>query len=365
MGRMSAASANAPRLALWTNWNLAKQRPHHLVDVARGAAFRVQVFTVHNFRARGSAPVEPGMVRSVRMLPRQLRALPALTRWDNRRIRRFFERFGAEPADVHIFGGSPFGPAPDGPRCLVYDCIDDWAGFPGADRSVIDHEREICGAAHRIWASSRGLYERLRTRYADKLELVPNGAAVDSFLDVPRIRSERPSARPILGYVGAISPWFDAALVREVARRLNDWELQLVGPVALARAERDLLDAPNIKMLGEQPYERVPDILASFTVGMIPFRLNDLTRATNPCKLYEYLASGLPVVSTALDEVQPFEEPGIVQCAAEPGAFARAVVDLASTEATARRQEIASRYSWEAIFRRALSRVGPLAAPRA
>jgi glycosyltransferase involved in cell wall biosynthesis len=75
----------------------------------------------------------------------------------------------------------------------------------------------------------------------------------------------------------------------------------LVGPV---NSGKDQLDAySNIIMVGAKPYEALPSYLSNIDVCLIPFKLNDITLASNPIKMYEYLAAGKPVVSTALPEV--------------------------------------------------------------
>jgi glycosyltransferase involved in cell wall biosynthesis len=60
---------------------------------------------------------------------------------------------------------------------------------------------------------------------------------------------------------------------------------------------------PNLHFLGRRPYETLPAYCRHFDVGLIPFKVNELTRAVNPIKLREYLAAGLPVVSTPMPEV--------------------------------------------------------------
>ena len=62
---------------------------------------------------------------------------------------------------------------------------------------------------------------------------------------------------------------------------------------------------PNVHWLGERDYTTLPAYLRCFDAGLIPFRHVPLTHNANPIKLYEYLAAGVPVVSTALPSVQP------------------------------------------------------------
>ena len=68
--------------------------------------------------------------------------------------------------------------------------------------------------------------------------------------------------------------------------------------------------AHNIEFFGELAHSSVPRTLSSFDVGIIPFVLTELTAATDPVKIYEYLAAGLPVVSTTLPELSILKPPG-------------------------------------------------------
>jgi glycosyltransferase involved in cell wall biosynthesis len=70
---------------------------------------------------------------------------------------------------------------------------------------------------------------------------------------------------------------------------------------------------PNVHLLGQKPYSALPGYCRGFDVGIIPFRINELTVRANPLKLREYLAAGLPVVSTALPEVARYD--GLVHLA--------------------------------------------------
>jgi O-antigen biosynthesis protein len=187
------------------------------------------------------------------------------------------------------------------------------------------------------------------------VEYVPNAVEYEHFAGVPAMKAARSrGGRPVLGYVGAIYPWFDARLAAEVAARLKDWEIQLVGPLKLSPEQQAVLQRPNIRFLGQQPYDSLPGVMSAMDVAMIPFAPSKLIESTSPIKLYEYLAAGLPVVATPMPEVLPFCLPGVAACAAEPGEFARHVQELAGSPAVARRQEIARENSWTARFSRAM-----------
>ncbi len=86
-----------------------------------------------------------------------------------------------------------------------------------------------------------------------------------------------------------------------------DYEFVLIGQVHEVDATQ-LRVLENVHLLGEKHYRELPGYLQDFDVCLIPFRINTLTRAVDPVKLYEYLSQGKPVVATRLPELVPLEE---------------------------------------------------------
>jgi glycosyltransferase involved in cell wall biosynthesis len=109
--------------------------------------------------------------------------------------------------------------------------------------------------------------------------------------------------RPIIGYFGLISrDWVDVALMEQVARRFPSGSIVMLGKVAMDVSA--LARLPNVHLLGRKPYESLPAYCKGFDVAVIPFPINAATLNANPLKAREYLAAGLPVVSTAIPEVE-------------------------------------------------------------
>jgi glycosyltransferase involved in cell wall biosynthesis len=106
---------------------------------------------------------------------------------------------------------------------------------------------------------------------------------------------------PVLVVVGLLDWRIDAALLAALADRRPTWTLALVGsPYADLRA---LAARPNVHLLGQVPYARLPAVLKGCAVGLVPFVVDEYTRHIDPVKLREYLSAGLPVVATELPDV--------------------------------------------------------------
>lgn len=150
--------------------------------------------------------------------------------------------------------------------------------------------------------------------------LVPHGGPPPTPQRPPPPEAER-IARPRIGFVGTISDWLDIDLLIEVASARPDWSFVFVGP---RRARVDRLEGlPNVTLTGPRRHEDVGGFLEGFDVALIPYRIAPATVAASPIKLHEYLAHGLPVVSTDLPEVRPFSPP--VEVAADAASFLAAI----------------------------------------
>lgn len=356
------------RIALFTYWFTHRQRPHHFVETVTNLDHRVDLFSTRSianyvkglsrYPFSGSDLLRYRAIRPIFPSP-LLDKMPLCVSFSSWQRQHVLASFCGFDADVHVYAAVPAGKLMPKPPFLIYDCMDDWSDFPGVSRSLVENERRLCELADRIWVVSEHLYRKLESMFGEKLDYVPNGVDYDHFARVPHLTTTH--ERPVLGYVGTLYTWLDVHLIADVADRLPDWDIVLVGPNSLSALQRKALNRPNICFLGRQPYELLPAILAGFDVAMIPFVLNDLIRGTSPIKLYEYLAAGLPVVSTSMPEVLAFQAPGIVMCSDNPEAFVRSTLALREANnpiVVDQRQQIAQKHTWKARFEKALSVIG-------
>jgi len=230
---------------------------------------------------------------------------------------------------------------------IVYDCMDHHGGFGNIAEPILGLEDGLMSSADLLVVSSKPLYERHCASNPSTV-LIRNAADFGHFYAQSDSGLLRHLPKPIIGYYGAISSWFDVTLIEEVARRRPDWSFVLIGHTFGADIG-GLAGLPNVHLLGEQPYEMLPDYLAAFDVPCIPFRLTELTRATNPVKFYEYLCAGKPIVSVRLPELA--EHADWLYFADGPDEFVDAIVrSLAERDdrVVGRRIDLARRNTWEA-----------------
>jgi glycosyltransferase involved in cell wall biosynthesis len=240
------------------------------------------------------------------------------------------------------------------PATVIYDWIDDLGIFTDFDPGLVrrNHERAL-HEADVVTSVARTLHARARVHRADAVYL-PNGVDETHFAtsatdpDDPAVARLRREGKPIAGYYGALARWFDYELLEQTARRRPDWNFLLIGPDydgSLRRAS--LLQCPNVVWLGPRPYASLPAYLRVFDVATIPFRLDPITLATSPLKLYEYFAGSRPVITTAMPECVAHAEVRVVETA-EEFALALDVARRAGEDPDVRTQlcSVAAANSW-------------------
>jgi glycosyltransferase involved in cell wall biosynthesis len=351
------------------DWGYTWQRPQQLASrLARGgrlvyvepaglrSARLVDVPRIlRRLRPAASTPALEG-IRLCRPLAIPFRGSAFVTRSNGRLMRRAVEQVMARARlkEPGLWVGVPSPEVVEAirglrGRPLIYDCLDRFALFHADGRAIEQAEVEIATRADLVLATSRELFERMRALNPHTL-LVPNGADVDHFATAqppaPEPADLAGLPHPILGYVGEIADWFDVELAEALAQNPR-WSLVLIGPLRSGRARR-LLARSNVRHLGPRPYAELPRYLSRFDVCLLPFELNALTAAVNPVKLYEYLASGQPVVSTPLPEVLPFRHVVSVAEATDfPAAVEAALQTAADADARERRLRVARKNTWD------------------
>lgn len=209
-------------------------------------------------------------------------------------------------------------------RSLVFNRSDRHSAFPESDRATIEAlERGLLRGADRVVYVSRALMEEERPLTGGRAHFLDHGVDLEHFTrtsDLPADLAAIPGPR--VGFFGALDDFVvDFDLLEQLAAALPDVSLVLIGD-ATAPMDR-LTKYPNVHWLGFRPYERIPAYGSGFDVAIMPWLDNPWIRHSNPIKLKEYLALGLPVVSTDFAELAAYT--GRVIRAPSPARFVAAV----------------------------------------
>jgi glycosyltransferase involved in cell wall biosynthesis len=193
-----------------------------------------------------------------------------------------------------------------GESLLLYQCVDEYSAFSGVkSQAIADLEEQLLRKSDLVLVSAERLRDS-KSKVNPKTVLVRHGVDFSHFrkaLDPATVIPEevRDLPRPIIGFFGLIADWVDVELMAEVAKRFSSGSLVVLGKTTTDTTV--LKQQPNVHLLGRKPYQDLPAYCKAFDVALNPFRINELTLNANPLKVREYLAAGLPVVSTDIPEV--------------------------------------------------------------
>ena len=338
-------------------WNFVYQRPQHLMS--RAARERRVYYVEESVHAEGQSQAgldlraEDGVTVIVPHLP------PGLSGDAGEEVTRellhaYLKSEGVvrpvawvyTPMRLPLLDGLETG-------ALVYDCMDELANFRGAPPELRGRERQLLERADVVFTGGHALWEAKRSQHPS---VHPFPSSVDAAhfararAGLPDPADQRDIPRPRLGFFGVIDERFGVDLLRELAARRPAWHFVLIGPTVKIDPA-SLPQGENIHYLGIKGYAELPGYLAHWDVALLPFARNAATEFISPTKTPEYLAAGVPVVSTDIrDVVRPWGEVGAVRIAHDADEF-EAAIQAALTEDNAARSRAAdallSGTSWD------------------
>lgn len=214
------------------------------------------------------------------------------------------------------------------PSLTIYDCMDELSAFAGAPPQLLEQERNLINRSDLVFTGGYSLYEAKQNRHP-RVFAFPSSIEYTHFAKarqpITDPADQSAIARPRIGFSGVIDERFDRELVAELAKRRPEWQFVLVGPVVKVDPAT-LPKGDNVHYLGMKDYKELPTYFSNWDVAMLPFALNDSTKFISPTKTPEYLAAGLPVVSTPIrDVVRTYGSQDFVQIAATAEAFETAI----------------------------------------
>jgi len=235
----------------------------------------------------------------------------SVARWINRNalkwsLRRACRRLGFQRPIMWTFypaSGNVVGSL--GEEKIIYHCVDEYSEFTGTDKeAILKLERELMAKCDYVIVSSERLLQTKKP-YNKNTFLVTHGVDVNHFRKacdpltvVPEEMKRVPG--PVIGFFGLIADWVDLELIQFLARSRPHCSFVLIGKITTD--VKLFAGLGNVHLLGQKSYEALPGYVKAFDVAILPFVTNELTIASNPLKLREYLAAGLPVVSSAIPE---------------------------------------------------------------
>jgi glycosyltransferase involved in cell wall biosynthesis len=213
-------------------------------------------------------------------------------------------------------------------RRWVYYCVDDFSTWPGLDQKTMGRmERELLAKVDDVVSVSANLQERLAT-LGRPSRLLTHG------VDLPFWSAHQPPpaiasglARPLIAFFGLIDRRLDLAFLRALGQRLTGGTVLLVGPTD--EPDPALAQLPRTRLGSALPYTDLPGLARAADVLIMPYADLPVTRAMQPLKLKEYLATGKPAVVRDLPATREWSD--CLDVASNADDFAQRVIDRVKT----------------------------------
>lgn len=329
-------------------WHALPTRTQQLISRLKGAkVLYFQPYASHSGREEGRE-LRPGL--TVYTLPRALTADPSSRLYSlsagrqaafvQRKLARHRFRaptaWATDPDQLHLIRRVPHD-------ALIYDCQRYWPEATWPEESALTQAADV------VFAASPELAQHLEP-CSRNIVLLPNGANCAPFLrrDLPAPQELMDLPGPVLGWTGAIHADLDLSPLLYAARERPNWTFVLVGRVGKNPYLPALTALPNVVFTGQRPLVELPDFVTHFHVCLNFLRRSEELGAVVPSRIYEYLASGRPIVSMfAPGQIERF--PDVIYGAyGEEDFLSLCSAALAETGlwAPQRRQERARQATW-------------------
>lgn len=293
----------------------------------------------------------PPMILSVQFLPKNFlyHALVRFNGWLVRRtVKRYLQKLDMQQDLIQLVAFNPTLGLQVGRQfnesLLLYLCYDEIAAAPHLKKHGVWQEQKFGKMVDAVLVTSQGLYER-KKELSNNCYIIKNAA--DFSLFSTGFNPEIPQKKQI-GFIGGIDRRLDYPLLEHLISSLPDVEFIFIGRIRSSDGAALLRTYKNVIITGPKALTELPALVKHFSAGIIPFKRSDFIKTVYPLKINEYLAAGVPVVTTNFSYLDDFKDVvRIAETAEEFKAFVLQEMQSDSLEKKRARQALAQQNSWE------------------
>lgn len=192
----------------------------------------------------------------------------------------------------------------------VYHASDDYSKLPSKMKQATKKaEYETLKRIDLVFAVSKKLVQKYKN-FSEKVQLMPNGVDLTHYTKFKKVPELEKIKKPIIGYIGSINFRLDIDLIEEISRNFKNASLVFIGSKRDFMANKDwkrLKRLSNVVFLGQKQVSILPSYIKYFDAGIVPYQVNRFNKASNPLKALEYIAAGVPVVSTNISSLENYK----------------------------------------------------------
>lgn len=297
------------------DWNWIKQRPHFL---AEELSKKVQVKTLYQYKYGKRYLFQNNNSRKVDL--HKMYVVPRIDRYKilkriNNLVRKIYIIYWTytfKPDWIYITNPAQIDSIPSSFRGkLVYDCMDDHLNLENAKNkdTLKRQEESLVTKANKIIVSSEYLKYIIDKRYTiegGKIKVIRNGFD-GSIINISENTGKNKyiihKKKHVLAYIGTISNWFNFDYLKRSMKDIPNLEYLLIGPVD---ADIKRMKIKNIKFIGTVEHDKLYKSIKDCDGLIMPFLVNDIVKAVDPVKLYEYINYDKNILAVKYSEIQRF-----------------------------------------------------------
>lgn len=215
----------------------------------------------------------------------------------------------------------------------VYDIAERRSQNPIVPKYAKKIERKMVAQADIVFIDNHAAIEDYK-ELNNNIYYIPQGVNVETFAKDQSVEKE------YIGYIGNFHFAIDYALLKDLILKNSDKKFLLVGAI-LENEANEIMALPNVTHIDKVPKTELSIYMAKMKLGIIPYLINDVTVGVYPTKMFEYIAAGVPVISTPLPEVVQYADDDYMKIITE-------AVELNFAFAMSKCNELLEQNSWDA-----------------
>lgn len=245
-------------------------------------------------------------------------------------------------------------------RWVVLHINDAWNTFSDWNDELSNNFSKLAERADLITCIAGSMARSLTVDGLEKVKIIHHGVDADAIIAghaAPCPTDIKDIPHPRIGYLGRITQKVDLGLVHKIASQHPDWHWVMIGTIAGIRDAspsgqdlRKCLSLPNIHFIGRKDQIDLPAYLCHMDVNTLCYKVDETGFWTSgfPLKLFEYLASGKPVIGSDIENIKPYAD--VIDIAKTPEAWIESIkhaLMYGGVGTPERRKQVAYENTWE------------------